>query len=179
MSDTIPDAPAEPDWNALAARVTAYREATGNWGQLQGWLAGTGPDLVGAIRLSGEVAEPGAYTLGELRGLPAVTQTVTYGTGRGPVTNTYTGVLLTDLLADAGGVTTDPAARNDILAHYVVATGADGYRAVFSLGEIDRRFGDEPIAVAYADADAAGELGPDGTAGYARMVAPGDAFGGR
>lgn len=170
----------QPDWDALAARIAAYHEATGGWGVLDDWLTGGGPDqgdAPGSIRLGGEVAEPGAYTVGELRGLPAETQTVTYGTGRGPVTNTYTGVLLADLIADAGGVTTDPAARNDILAHYVVATGADGYRAVFSLGEIEPRFGDEPIAVAYADG--AGELGPDGTAGLARMVVPGDAFGGR
>jgi hypothetical protein len=52
---------------------------------------------------------------------------------------------------------TDSAARNDILAHYVVATGSDGYRAVYSLGEIDPRFGGKQITVAYDDT--AGQLG--------------------
>lgn len=66
-------------------------------------------------------------------------------------------MLLTDLIADAGGVVTDPAVHNDILAHYVVATGSDGYSAVYSLGQ----------------------LGDGGEDGFARMVAPGDAAGGR
>jgi hypothetical protein len=159
MSDTISDAPAgasaEVDFGAATDPTSAD----------------------GAIRLGGEVADPAVYTTGELRGLPASTQTVTYTAAGTPVTDTFTGVLLRDLLADAGGVTTDPLVRNDILAHYVVATGSDGYRAVYSLGEIDARFGDEPIAVAYEDT--AGQLGPSGTDGFARMVVPGDAAGGR
>jgi hypothetical protein len=54
------------------------------------------------------------------------------------------------LLADAGGVTTTTA-KNDILSKYVIATGSDGYQAVFSLGEIDPMFGSQPVLVAYAD----------------------------
>ena len=38
-----------------------------------------------------------------------------------------------------GGVTTGPA-KNDILRYYAVATGTDGSRSVFSLGEIDKDF---------------------------------------
>ncbi len=33
----------EIDWNALAARVTAFCEATGSWGDLSEWLAGAEP----------------------------------------------------------------------------------------------------------------------------------------
>lgn len=134
-------------------------------------------DALGLIRLDGEVAEPGIYSIGELRDLPALTQTVTYTAAGTPVTDTYTGALLYDLLADAGGIVTDPTVRNDILARFVVATGSDGYRAVYSLGEIDPRFGNEPITVAYADT--AGQLGWFGAEGRARMVVPGDAAGGR
>lgn len=180
MSDATDDALAHVDWNALAARVTAYRELTGDWGLLEDWLSGTAPDLTGAggaISLGGGVAEPGVYTAGALRDLPAVTQTVAYTAGGTPVTDTYTGVLLRDLLADAGGGTTDSAAKNDLLAHYVVATGSDGHRAVFSLGELDPRSGDQQIAVAYEDT--AGQLGPGGEDGFARVVVPGHAAGGR
>jgi hypothetical protein len=58
-----------------------------------------------------------------------------------------------------------------------VATGSDGYKAVFSLGEIDPSFGDQPVLVAYADTG--GQLGPKGTDGLARIVVPGDLAGGR
>jgi hypothetical protein len=110
-------------------------------------------DALGLIRLGGEVATPDTLRIGDLKALPSLTQTVTYLSAGSPVTNTYTGVLLKDLIADAGGVTTNPAAKNDILAHYIVATGSDGYRAVFALGEIDPRFGNQAIMVAYDDTE--------------------------
>jgi DMSO/TMAO reductase YedYZ molybdopterin-dependent catalytic subunit len=134
-------------------------------------------DKLGLIRFTGEIAQPEVLTIGELKGLQALTQTVTYTSGGAPVTDTFTGVLLTDVIARAGGATTDPTAKNDILAHYVVATGSDGYRAVFSMGELDPRFGGEPVLVAYDDA--LGQLGPGGSDGFARMVVPGDTAGGR
>ena len=184
MPDMTLDAPGTPspdvDWSSLAARVAAYHAATGDWGLLDHWLTDMPPDAAvaaGTFLLDGAVAEPGGYSIDGLRALPTLTQTATYTAGGTPVTDTYTGVLLSDLLSDAGGVTTDPAARNDILAHYVVATGSDGYRAVYSLGEIDPRFGGEPIVVAYEDTS--GQLGPSGDDGSARMVVPGDAAGGR
>src|SRR5262249_7399211 len=77
---------------------------------------------------------------------------------------------------DAGGVTVTNA-KNDILSKFVVATGDDGYTAVFSMGEIDPKFGNQPVMVAYADIG--GQLGPKGTDGLARMVVPGDQAGGR
>jgi hypothetical protein len=46
-----------------------------------------------------------------------------------------------------------------------------------SLGEIDPAFGNQPVLVAYADT--AGQLGPHGSDGLARMVVPGDLAGGR
>jgi hypothetical protein len=64
-----------------------------------------------------------------------------------------------------------------VLGQYVVDTGSDGYQAVFSMGEIDPAFGNQPDLVAYADTD--GQLGAGGPDGFARMVVPGDAAGRR
>jgi hypothetical protein len=47
-------------------------------------------------------------------------------------------------LKTAGSVTT-ATAKNDILSKYVVATGSDGYTAVYSLGEINPQFGNRPF----------------------------------
>ena len=126
------------------------------------------------VPLFGDVADPGIYNLPNLT--PVTTLTATYTAAGSPVTDTYTGITLWDLLNDAGGVTVT-SAKNDILSKYVVATGADGYQAVFSLGEIDPQFGNQPVTVAYADTG--GQLGPYGSDGLARMVVPGDLAEGR
>lgn len=111
-----------------------------------------------------------------LQALPAVQLTATYTAAGSPVTDTYTGVSLWSLLNDAGLIT-DPTIKNDVLRQYVEAVGSDGYAAIFSLGEIDPAFGGAQDLVAYADTD--GQLGSDGPEGFARMVVPGDAAGGR
>ncbi len=126
------------------------------------------------VLLSGDVTDPGIYNLPVLA--PMMTQNATYTAAGTPVTDTYTGIKLWDLLSDAGGATVT-SAKNDILSKYVVATGSDGYKAVFSLGEIDPSFGNQPVMVAYADTG--GQLGPHGSDGLARMVVPGDKAGGR
>ena len=41
----------------------------------------------------------------------------------------------------AAGLITDPGVKNDILNYYVLATGSDGYEAIYSLGELDPMFG--------------------------------------
>jgi len=63
------------------------------------------------------------------------------------------------------------------LRNYVVAVGSDGYQAVFAGGEINPSFGNRPYMAAYADTG--GQLGAGGPDGFARMVVPGDAAGGR
>jgi hypothetical protein len=126
------------------------------------------------VLISGQVADPGIYNLPVTS--PVTTESVTYAAAGVPVSDSYTGTTLWNLLADAGGVTTTTA-KNDILSKYVIATGSDGYQAVFSLGEIDPMFGNQPVLVAYADT--AGQLGPNASDGLARMVVPGDLAGGR
>ncbi len=140
---------------------------------LAGFFAGCGYDFA-PVLVAGQVGNPGIYNLPATT--PVTTESVTYLAAGVPVSDTYTGTTLWDLLAYAGGVTTT-SAKNDILSKYVIATGSDGYQAVFSLGEIDPSFGNQPVLVAYADT--AGQLGPNGSDGLARMVVPGDIAGGR
>ncbi len=128
-----------------------------------------------AFTLSG-VASPATYTLSSLEALPSTTVTATYTSSGGTVTDTYTGVSLWTLLDDAGLIL-DPTIHNDVLRQYVEIVGSDGYAAIFSLGEIDPYFGGANDIVAYSDTG--GQLGDGGTSGFARMVAPGDAAGGR
>ena len=126
------------------------------------------------VPITGDVGDPGIYNLPNLS--PVTTESVTYTAEGVPVSDTYTGIKLWDLLSDAGAVNVT-SAKNDILSKYVVAIGSDGYKAVFSLGEIDPNFGAQPVLVAYADR--AGQLGPHGSDGLARTVVPGDQAGGR
>jgi hypothetical protein len=140
---------------------------------VSGFLAPLGVQF-SPVAVSGGIADPGIYNLPSV--MPATTEAATYSAAGTPVSDTYTGVSLWNLLNDAGGVSVT-AAKNDILSKYVVATGADGYKAVFSLGEIDPEFGGQPVLAAYADT--AGQLGPQGSDGLARMVVPRDQAGGR
>lgn len=126
------------------------------------------------IYLGGDIADPGFYNLPDLT--PVTTESVTYTAAGVPVRDTYSGTTLWNLLNTAGGVTTT-STKNDILSKYVIATGSDGYTAVYSLGEIDPQFGNQPILV--ASSDTAGQLGPHGSDGLSRIVVPGDIAGGR
>jgi hypothetical protein len=126
--------------------------------------------------LNGDVGTPGVYDFSSLSALPATTESA----GKSPVTDTYTGTTLWTLLGSAGGIKPIPGVKNSSLLNYVVAVGSDGYEAVFSGGEINPMFGGSstaPDLVAYSDT--AGQLGPGGADGFARMVVPGDAAGGR
>ncbi len=60
---------------------------------------------------------------------------------------TCTGAWLADVVA-AAGVPTGEAVRGAALANVVVAHAADGYRVVFSLGEIERTLGRGQVLVA-------------------------------
>ncbi|HYZ22541.1 MAG TPA: hypothetical protein VE690_10330, partial [Rhodopila sp.] len=122
-----------------------------------------------------DVGDAGLYNTPDIT--PVTTESVTYTAEGIPVSDTYTGTTLWNLLNSAGGITA-PAAKNDILSKSVIATGADGYQAVFPLGEIAPQFGNQQDLVAYY-ADTQGRLGPNGTDGLTRIVVPGDTAGGR
>jgi DMSO/TMAO reductase YedYZ molybdopterin-dependent catalytic subunit len=130
--------------------------------------------------LSGAVKTPGTYNLASLEALPATRETVTFLSSGTSVTATFIGVSTWTLLTDAG-IVTNPAIKNDILNYYLQATGSDGYSAIFSLGELDPMFGGSlmsPDLIAYEMVvDNVDE--PLGSSGFARVVVPGDARGGR
>jgi hypothetical protein len=128
-----------------------------------------------SVTVSGDVATPGVYKATALQALPPTTETETYTSAGTPVTDTFTGPTLNGLLTAAGGVVVNPAVKNDILNKYIVATGSDGYQAVFSAGEISPKFGARPDLVAISDAS---NTLPSPN-GVARIVAAGDVAGGR
>ncbi|MGB7990508.1 MAG: PEP-CTERM sorting domain-containing protein [Candidatus Methylophosphatis roskildensis] len=126
--------------------------------------------------LTGDIVSPGSYTLPALETLPATTQTVSYLSGSSSQTRTYTGTSLWDIVDGAGIVT--GSARNDVLNEYVLATASDGYKAVFSLGELHPEYGNRPDLVAYAETTN-GISAPLGANGFALTTAPADLRGSR
>ncbi len=102
-------------------------------------------------------------------------RTETYTAAGTPVTDTFTGPTLWSVLQDAGGISANPAVKNDVLQTYVIATGTDGYEAVISSGQISPNFGHKTDLVAIEDT--AGNL--PGADGVARVTASGDVAGGR
>ena len=107
-----------------------------------------------AVTLSGNVNQPGSYTLSQLQSdFTPTTETVNG--------DTYTGVPLWTFL--------DPNSNN-ILDQYVITAGTDGYEVVLSLAELDPSLGGDPgDLLPYADT--AGNFPP---AGVARTILPSD-----
>ncbi len=60
---------------------------------------------------------------------------------------TCDGAWLADIAARAG-MPAGEAVRGDALRQLIIAEGADGYHAVFTLGEIERTLGNAPVLVA-------------------------------
>src|ERR1700722_14819046 len=127
------------------------------------------------VYLGGDVADRGFSNIPNQ--LPVTTESVTYTAAGVPVSDTYTGTTLWNLLNTAGGGVDTTSSKNDILSKYVIATGSDGYTAVYSLGEIDPQFGHRQTLIAASDTG--GPLGPFGADGLSRVVVPGDIACGR
>jgi DMSO/TMAO reductase YedYZ molybdopterin-dependent catalytic subunit len=126
-----------------------------------------------SFTIAGAVQTPLTLDLAGLQKRSATTATVYFGTGRGPVTRTYTGVPLWTLLNEAG-IKTDPAIKNDRLRRSVVVTATDGYGVTLSLGELDPEFGAAQAVVAYAQ-----DGKPLADGGFARLIMPADKDAGR
>jgi hypothetical protein len=129
-----------------------------------------------SFTVSGEVTNRAVFNLNKLEQFAPAQQNVTYFAAGSVVTESFTGVLLWDLLNNSpvGGIVTDPTVKNDILHKVVIVTGTDCYQSVFGAGEFDPFFGGSQIMVAYATGGQS--LGSDG---FARIVVPGDKAGGR
>ena len=123
------------------------------------------PELV----LQGKVRQPQRLTFEDLKKMPAEHADVSYQTDRGPVSGSFSGVLLWSLIGAAGGI--DDSAKNPELRHAIRITAKDGYVVVTSTMEIAPDFGAKGVIVAYErDGKPLDEL---------RIVMPGDKHGGR
>ncbi len=142
-----------------------------------GWNAAAAP-VTTQFTVTGDVTAPANYNNSTLSALPPTTETVTYQTGGGPQTGTFTGPTLWSLLNTVGLQSPPPPVKNGVLLQYVVATGSDGYSAVFSMGELNPNFGGSNPQVLVANQEGAPPA-PLGSTGFARIVAAKDNFGGR
>jgi DMSO/TMAO reductase YedYZ molybdopterin-dependent catalytic subunit len=97
----------------------------------------------GSLRIGGAVAKPLTLTQAELAALPHQSVRASAHNQGGE----YSGVPLMDLLKRAGAASGE-SLRGRELAKYVIVTGADGYRAVFALAELDSGFTDRVVLVA-------------------------------
>jgi hypothetical protein len=121
--------------------------------------------------LTGAVAMPLMLNAATLRALPATTVTLSFQSGSGEETGTYTGVLVWDLLQKAGMV--NAPGKNTMLQHSLTITGRDGYAVAVADGEFDPKYGNKQVLLAYE--------GTDGKASFGRLrlLVPGDLHGGR
>lgn len=119
----------------------------------------------GGIVISGDVHSPGPVTHEQLAALAQHTVDVQFSSEK----HTESGVLLSDLIGVPSLATT--SRKNDQLAFAVLATGADGYAALVSYGEIAPDFGNRGVLLATTQ-DSTPLARP-------RLVVPGDVKGGR
>ena len=103
--------------------------------------------------------------------LPVASVDVSYIRASGPVKGTYTGVLLWDLLKQAGLVNGD--GQNAALRHTLLITSRDAYAVAVAVGELDPAYGNKKVLLAYK--------GTDNVPSFAqlRLVVPGDLHAGR
>jgi len=149
----------------LAGCVSAQAPGAGGGAPVQPH-GSAGAAAPASVRLSGAVQAPRTLDLAALKSLP-VTRVELDG-------QRHAGVSLWALLNAQGGLAIPASPRNTALGYYVVATGSDGYQAVFSLAELDPGIGERPVLVAY-ELDGA----PLDRSGMARLVVPGDKKRGR
>ncbi|CAN7750781.1 molybdopterin-binding oxidoreductase [Pseudorhodoferax sp. LjRoot39] len=138
-----------------------------------------GGDDAATVRIDGALDRPASLGSAALGERPAITQNVAFTSGSGTQQRSYVGADLWSLLSDMG-IQTTPGARNDQLNRYVLATGADGYRTVFALGELSPTLGNKGSMLAYLEKNGDGTTTAIGSEdGPFRVTAPGDVRGGR
>jgi DMSO/TMAO reductase YedYZ molybdopterin-dependent catalytic subunit len=103
-----------------------------------------GQDADAKLTIAGDVTNPLTLTKADLAKLPRTSVTTK---GEGDEDNTYEGVLLYDILKQAGAPL-DKQLMGKALASYVLAEAHDGYQVVYTLTELDPSFTDKKIIVA-------------------------------
>jgi hypothetical protein len=81
--------------------------------------------------VSGEVTNRAVFDLDKLEQFPPAQENVTYFAAGSVVSESFTGVLLWDLLKNppVNGIVTDPNIKNDILHKVIIVTGTDCYQS--------------------------------------------------
>jgi hypothetical protein len=124
------------------------------------------------IVIDGQVQKIEHLSAIDLQALPPTSVSVSFATGHGQETGTYTGVLLWTLLTNAVIIDSDPKLH---LRHAIfVTSGADQYTVALSIGEIDPKFEGKSVVIVYAK-DGKPLDAQDGL----RLIVPGDSHGGR
>lgn len=120
----------------------------------------------GTLNIIGDVARPLTLTPGELKTLPRRKVEVKTEAG---ATNVYEGVLAAEALKLAGVPLGAPMGR-DVITSYVIASGSDGYQAVFGTAELDPTLSADDILIA----DTVDGQPLSSSQGPLRLVAPKD-----
>jgi hypothetical protein len=123
-----------------------------------------------AIQISGAVTQPFSITAEDLSRMPLATVRTT---SKG-VETIYEGVFVYELLKRAGAPQGSEM-RGKALTTYVLAEAKDGYRVIFSLGELDPYFTDNQVLVA----DKADGRPLDDKQGPFKLITPKDKSGPR
>ncbi|MFV0475531.1 MAG: hypothetical protein ACK5MQ_15175 [Pikeienuella sp.] len=129
--------------------------------------AGAASAATTSFTLDGAVANPAIHDAATLAASPQEERT-----HREQV---YGGVSLWGLIETAAPLF-DPSIKHDLLRRVLVATGSDGYKAVYSLGELDPGFGGVGLPHIVATTANGAPLGENG---FARVVSPEDGRPGR
>jgi DMSO/TMAO reductase YedYZ molybdopterin-dependent catalytic subunit len=103
-----------------------------------------GQEVDAKLTIAGDVTTPLTLTKADLAKLPRTSVTVK---GEGDEETTYEGVLLYDILKQAGAPL-DKQLMGKALASYVLAEARDGYQVVYTLTELDPSFTSNKIIVA-------------------------------
>jgi hypothetical protein len=127
--------------------TSPYTEAQPTANSLASPYTDTGPAKTPAnsLVLKSLPHSPVVISADDLKSLPHIA--VTIHNPHSKADETYSGVRLSDVFAKMD-VQFGSALRGKALADYVVATGSDGYKAVFALAEIDPAFHPGEIIVA-------------------------------
>ena len=149
----------------LAAALTAW---AGSQSGMAMQPAATGSQAV--LVVDGDVAKPLSLSLAALKSLPRTKVEVKAENG---TINVYEGVLAAELLKVAGLPLGQM--RGGVVASYAIASGTDGYQAVFAVAELDPGFTSSDVIVAdVVDGKPISER-----QGPLRLVAPKDLMGSR
>lgn len=97
-----------------------------------------------AIKVSGEVSTPLTIDAAYLQ---KFTQTTVTRKDRDGKDHTYSGVIVSDILKNAG-VTLGPDLKGENLTKYLLVEASDGYQVIFALAELDKGYTDRAIILA-------------------------------